>query len=237
MDIILGYLAGALTLINPCVLPVLPIVLASATAGDRRGPLFLMAGLSASFVTLGLLLARLGPALGVTPEGVSAAAALTMVGFGLILLVPALNTRFASATAGLASGADGRISRLDLTSPRGLLLGGALLGAVWSPCIGPTLGGAIALAAAGSGLAQASAIMLAFAAGVSTVMLALAYGARSTLMRRQQALRTLAERSKPILGVTFLLVGAALWFNLHHILEGWALQTLPNWFNDLSILI
>ena len=94
-----------------------------------------------------------------------------------------------------------------------------------------------ALAAAGSGLAQASAIMLAFAAGVSTVMLALAYGARSTLMRRQQALRALAERSKPILGVTFLLVGAALWFNLHHILEGWALQTLPDWFNDLSILI
>ena len=237
MDIILGYLAGALTLINPCVLPVLPIVLASATSGDRRGPLFLMAGLSASFVALGLLLARIGPALGVTPEGVSAAAALTMVAFGLILLVPALNTRFASATAGLASGADGRISRLDLTSPRGLVLGGALLGAVWSPCIGPTLGGAIALAAAGSGLGQASAIMLAFAAGVSTVMLALAYGARSTLMRRQQALRALAERSKPILGVTFLLVGAALWFNLHHILEGWALQTLPDWFNDLSILI
>lgn len=237
MDLLLGYLAGALTLINPCVLPVLPIVLASATAADRRGPLFLMAGLSASFVVLGVTLARLGPALGVTPEAVSAAAALTMVAFGLVLLVPALNSRFATATAGLASGADGRMSRLDLTSPRGLLLGGVLLGAVWSPCIGPTLGGAIALAASGEGLAQATAIMVAFAAGVSTVMLALAYGARSTLMRRQQALRSLAGRAKPILGVTFLAVGLGLWFGVHHWLEGWALETLPDWFNDLSILI
>lgn len=237
MDLLLGYLAGALTLINPCVLPVLPIVLASAASGDRRGPLFLMAGLATSFVVIGVTLARLGPALGVTPEAVAAAAALTMVAFGLVLLVPALNARFASATAGLASGADTRINRLDLTSPRGLLLGGVLLGAVWSPCIGPTLGGAIALAASGEGLAQATAIMVAFAAGVSSVMLALAYGARQTLMRRQQALRALAVRAKPILGVTFLLTGLALWFGLHILLEGWILETLPDWFNDLSILI
>src|SRR5690606_7202724 len=81
MDLILGFLAGALTLINPCVLPVLPVVLASAGSADRRGPLFLMAGMSASFVTLGLLLARLGPALGVTPEAVAAAAALVMAAF------------------------------------------------------------------------------------------------------------------------------------------------------------
>src|SRR5690606_17017416 len=103
MDLILGFLAGALTLINPCVLPVLPVVLASAGSADRRGPLFLMAGMSASFVTLGLLLARLGPALGVTPEAVAAAAALVMAAFGLVLLLPALGARFATATAGIAA--------------------------------------------------------------------------------------------------------------------------------------
>ena len=237
MDILLGYLAGALTLINPCVLPVLPIVLASTTASDRRGPVFLMAGMSASFVTLGLLLASVGPALGLTPETVSAAAALVMIAFGLVLLVPALTARFAIATAGIVTRADGGITRLDQSGPWGVALGGALLGAVWSPCIGPTLGGAIALAASGDGLARAALIMLAFAAGVSTVMLALAYGARAALQRRQARLRALAQRAKPILGVTFLLVGQGLWFGLHRILETWALDALPDWFNDLSILI
>lgn len=237
MDILLGFLAGALTLLNPCVLPVLPVVLASAGSADRRGPVLLMAGMSASFVALGLVLSRLGPALGVTPETVSSAAALVMVAFGLVLLVPALNTRFATATAGLASRADRGFAQTEGAGPWGMVLGGALLGAVWSPCIGPTLGGAIALAASGSGLAQAAAVMLAFALGVSAVMLALAYGARAALQRRAATLRRLSAWAKPVLGVTFLVVGLGLWFELHHVLEFWALEHLPAWFNDLSILI
>ena len=64
MDLILAYLAGLLTLLNPCVLPVLPIVLQSAFQQDRRAPLALAAGMSLSFVALGLGLSALGPALG-----------------------------------------------------------------------------------------------------------------------------------------------------------------------------
>ena len=56
MDIVFGFLAGALTLLNPCVLPVLPIVLASSLGADKRGPLFLTAGMAASFVAIGLVL-------------------------------------------------------------------------------------------------------------------------------------------------------------------------------------
>ena len=237
MEIVLGYLAGVLTLINPCVLPVLPVVLASAGSEDRRGPVYLMAGMSASFVALGLLLSRLGPALGVTPDTVSAAAALVMAAFGLVLLVPGLTARFATATAGIAAQADRGFARVERRGAGGMVLGGVLLGAVWSPCIGPTLGGAIALAASGEGLGRAALIMLAFAAGVSTVMLMLAYGARAALDRRGARLRRLLPGAKPLMGATFLLVGLALWFGLHHRLEIWALETLPSWFNDLSILI
>ena len=237
MEIVLGYLAGVLTLINPCVLPILPVVLASAGSEDRRGPVYLMAGMSASFVALGLLLSRLGPALGVTPDTVSAAAALVMAAFGLVLLVPGLTARFATATAGIAAQADRGFARVERRGAGGMVLGGVLLGAVWSPCIGPTLGGAIALAASGEGLGRAALIMLAFAAGVSTVMLMLAYGARAALDRRGARLRRLLPWAKPLMGATFLLVGLALWFGLHHRLEIWALETLPSWFNDLSILI
>ena len=60
MDLIFGYLAGLLTLVNPCVLPVLPIVLASALQAHRLGPVALAAGMSASFVILGVGIAALG---------------------------------------------------------------------------------------------------------------------------------------------------------------------------------
>ena len=237
MDLILGYLAGLLTLINPCILPVLPIVLASATQADRRAPLALAAGLSAAFVLLGVGVSAAGPALGLSPDGVSRLAALMMVGFGLVMLMPALGGRFATATAGIAAFADARMDDVTRNGLGGQFLGGALLGAVWSPCIGPTLGAAISLAAQGQDLAWAGAIMAAFAAGVSTLILALAYGARSALAQRQAALRRLASRARPLMGATFVLIGLALWFRLNHLIDIWLLDRLPPWLVDLSVSI
>ena len=170
MELLFGYAAGLLTLINPCVLPVLPIVLASALQVSRWGPVALAAGMSLSFVTLGLGVTAFGRALGLDEQMVAQAGAVLMVGFGLMLLVPRFGTVFASATAGVSAGADARIDGLDRQNLGGQFLGGALLGAVWSPCIGPTLGGAISLASQGESLAWAGAIMVAFALGVSSII-------------------------------------------------------------------
>ncbi len=237
MELVFGYLAGLLTLINPCVLPVLPIVLASSLHRDRRAPVALAAGLSLSFVALGLGVTALGPALGVDGDTFGRMAALVMVAFGLVMVVPAFSHRFSAATAGIASVADARIDQANDAGLGGQFLSGALLGAVWSPCIGPTLGAAIALASTGESLGRAGAIMLAFALGVSTLILVLAYGAQSAIRRRQGALRLLAERAKPIMGVVFILVGAALWFRLNHIVEAWLINTLPAWLIDFSVIL
>ena len=235
MELVFSYLAGLLTLINPCVLPVLPIILASSLHQDRRAPVALAAGLSLSFVVLGLGVTAIGPALGVDSDSVSQVAALVMVAFGLVMLVPAFSRQFATATAGLAARADAQIDQTSASGLGGQFVSGTLLGAVWSPCIGPTLGAAIALASTGESLGRAGAIMLAFALGVSTLILGLAYGAKSALRRRQTWLRALAERSKPIMGVVFILVGTALWFRLHHVAEAWLIDTLPAWLIDLSV--
>ena len=158
MDLVLGYAAGLLTLINPCVLPVLPIVLATALQAGRGGPLALAGGMSLSFVALGLGVAALGQSLGLTEETVSDAAAVLMVVFGLVMLVPRFGAVFATATAGAASRADAGLDRVDRSGLQGQFVGGLLLGAVWSPCIGPTLGGAISLASQGENLVRAAAI-------------------------------------------------------------------------------
>lgn len=237
MELVFAYLAGILTLINPCVLPVLPIVLASSLHRDRRAPVALAAGLSVAFVALGLGVTALGPAIGLDTDTVARAAALAMVAFGLVLLVPALSQRFSTATAGIAARADAQIDHTADAGLGGQFLSGALLGAVWSPCIGPTLGAAIALASTGESLGRAGAIMFAFALGVSTLILGLAYGAQSAIRRRQTMLRALADRAKPVMGIVFILVGAALWFRLNHIIEAWLIDTLPAWLIDFSVIL
>ena len=237
MEILLGYLAGLLTLINPCVLPVLPIVLATAIQSHRLGPLGVAAGMSASFVVLGFGVTLAGRSLGLTTETVSDAGAVLMVGFGLVLLVPRFSAAFATATSGFSARADAGVETIDRTALAGQIGAGALLGAVWSPCVGPTLGGAISLASQGDSLGRALGIMIAFALGVSTIILALGYGARAAIQRRQATMRRLAEVSRPVMGVVFVAVGLGLLFRVQHVLEYWALQILPTWLIDFSVSI
>ena len=235
MELLFGYLAGVLTLINPCVLPVLPIVLATALQVSRWGPVALAAGMSLSFVVLGFSTAVFGRALGIDDQMIAQAGAVLMIGFGLILLVPRFSMAFSTATAGVAAGADAQMEALDRQNLGGQFLGGALLGAVWSPCVGPTLGGAISLASQGESLGWVLAIMISFAAGVATIILALGYGARSALQRRQALMRRIAQQARPVLGVVFVAVGLMILFRLHHMIEAWALDVLPYWLTDFSV--
>ncbi len=235
MEILFAYGAGVLTLINPCVLPILPIVLATAVQAHKAGPLAVAAGMSLSFVALGMLVTVAGRSLGLTPEMISDAGAVLMIGFGVVLLVPRFSESFATATAGVSARADTGMDGIDRSGLRGQFLGGMLLGAVWSPCIGPTLGGAISLASQGESLILATLIMVGFAAGVSTVILLLGYGARSVIQRRQAAMRAIAMRAKPILGIVFVAVGIGILLRVHHMVEIWAIQNLPPWLIDLSV--
>jgi cytochrome c biogenesis protein CcdA len=235
MDLVFAYLAGLLTLINPCVLPVLPIVLASALQAHRLGPVAMAGGMAVSFVVLGLTVTAFGQAVGLDERTLAQAGAVLMIGFGLVLLVPRLNAGFATVTAGFAARADAGIDGIDRSGLGGQALAGILLGAVWSPCIGPTLGGAISLASQGQSLGWAGAIMTAFAAGVATVILALGYGARAAILRRRDLMRSLADRAKPVMGAMFLAVGLAILFRWHHIAEAWLIDHLPAWLIDLSV--
>lgn len=237
MDLILAYGAGILTLINPCILPVLPIVLATALQSSRWGPAALAAGMSASFVALGLAVAAAGRGLGLGEDAIIRAAAVMMLGFGLILMVPRFSAGFAAATAGVASHADAGFARIDQGGLRSQFLGGALLGAVWSPCVGPTLGGAIGLASQGDSLGLAATIMAGFALGVSTVILALGHGARGFFRRRHALMQAIATRSRPILGAVFVAVALSILTGLSHVIEAFAVERMPIWLQDLSVRI
>lgn len=235
LDLLLGYGAGLLTLINPCVLPVLPIILGSALRQEPLGPLAMAAGLSVTFVLLGVGIAAAGPAIGLDADLVTQIGAVAMIGFGLILMVPSFNLRFATATANFSSQAETRRSSIQESGLSGHFLGGMLLGAAWSPCIGPTLGGAISLASQGQSLLWSAAIMASFAAGTSTIILLFAYGTREAISRRQDSFRKIAANSKWVMAVALIAVGLTILTGLSHQIEAFVMNLLPIWLQDLSV--
>tara|TARA_Y100001970_G_scaffold292339_1_gene433279 strand:- start:42468 stop:43181 length:714 start_codon:yes stop_codon:yes gene_type:complete len=237
LELVFGYGAGLLTFINPCVLPVLPIILGSLLQQERGGPVALAAGLSLSFVVLGALVATMGSTIGLDAELMAKIGSLAMIFFGVVLMVPALNNRFTTITVSMSNKGD-RLAGASLH--RGLsghFIGGIFLGAAWSPCIGPTLGGAISIASQGGSLLWSVAIMTTFALGASTVILLLAYGARETVTRRFARFQRLAKNSKTILAAAFVAVGVAILFDFTKVIESWAIGIIPIWFQDLSVAL
>ncbi len=237
MTYLWAYVAGVLTLINPCVLPLLPIVIAAALRNSRWGPLALAAGLTLSFAALGVSVTAFGHLANISSESINRAAAIMMVGFGVVLLVPRAQAALATLAAPLASRANSRIDARERSGLAGQFGVGVLLGAVWSPCVGPTLGGAIGLAASGEGLAQATVTMLAFGVGVSTVLVALAYGSRRAVSARRERLAAWMPWAKPLMGAILLVVGIAILFHLDRMIEGWLLDRMPVWLQDLSVSV
>ncbi len=232
-----AWLAGTLTLINPCVLPLLPVIIAGAFQGSRHGPLFMAAGLTVSFTIVGVLVTAFGHLIGLNEATINKTAAILMILFGIVLLIPKAQEKLAALAAPLASGANNRMNSVQTKGGAGQFYIGLLLGAVWSPCVGPTLGGAIGLAATGEGLLEATFTMIFFGLGVSTVLLLLSYGSRELLNRRKNRLMKWMPWAKPIMGLALVLVGLTILFHWNRAIDIWLLDIMPVWLQDLSVKI
>jgi cytochrome c biogenesis protein CcdA len=230
----LGYLAGALSTLSPCVLPLLPILIASAVAQHRRGPLALAAGLALSFAFVGLFIATLGAALGLDPGVLRRAAAVLLMGFGVVLLSASLQQRFTALTARLGSVGDGVLSRLAPTGWHGQFSVGLVLGLVWSPCVGPTLGAATTLAAQGRHLGQITLLMLCFGLGAGTPLVLVGSLSREAMTRMRGTLLAAGRHGKWLLGAVMLLMGLAILTGGDRGFEAWVVDHSPDWLVELT---
>lgn len=228
---IAAYLAGILSTLSPCVLPLIPVLLGSALQNHRLGPVALAAGLALSFAALGVLLATAGFALGVDGAMVRMAAAVIMGLFGLVLLVPALGRQFAVVAGPLAGQGNQLLGRVSGDGLGGQFALGLLLGAVWSPCTGPTLGAAVGLAGASGTAGQAVIIMVIFALGAASPVLLLAYGLSSW----RHGLARLAARAKPVMGGILLAVAVLVLSGLDKALETALVAGMPEWLVALTV--
>lgn len=234
---LLAFGAGALTILSPCVLPLVPIVLGSAAQQHRYGPLALAAGLVASFTIVGFAVATLGASSGFDGEIVRVAGAVMLVVAGLFLLVPAAQAVLTQAATPLANWASQRQAGLERFGLAGQAAIGVLLGLVWSPCVGPTLGAATVLAAQGENLAQVAFVMFAFGMGIAAVLLLIAFASRAVFTRWRGKLMSAGGGGKRVLGGLLLVVGFMIFTGLDRILEGLLVSASPEWLTELTTMI
>ena len=230
----LGYLAGLLSTLSPCVLPLVPILIATAVAAHRFGPYALAFGLTLSFSIIGLFLASAGASLGIDPAAFRTVAAVILIGFAVLLLSSNLQQRFASATSGLSTAGDRLLARIRLDGITGQFVIGLVLGVIWSPCVGPTLGAATTLASQGRDLAQIALLMALFGLGAGTPLVVLGSLSRNTVMRVRGRMMAAGRQGKWILGITMLALGLAILTGWDKRFEAWAVGASPAWLTELT---
>lgn len=229
----LSFAAGAVTILSPCVLPVLPVVVGSAGQQHRHGPLALAAGLVVSFAAAGTIIASAGFALGLDPSVMRYVAAALLMVVGLVLLSVQLQHYLEGISAPLARAASSLLERKAFSGLGGQFLVGALLGAVWSPCSGPTLGAAIGMASQSGTLLNAAAMMLLFGAGAAVPILAIGYGAQSLLRRNRGRLLRAGVAAKAGMGVFLIAAGGLVLTGTDKVLEAAILSHLPTGWVEL----
>jgi cytochrome c-type biogenesis protein len=230
----LALLAGILSILSPCVLPILPVVLGAAASSHRRGLLALALGLSISFVTIGLFLATIGHAIGLDTERLRYVAAALLVIVGVVLLFPSLQARLAGAAGPIGNWADSRVVASRKNGVSGQFWIGVLLGAVWSPCVGPTLGAASLLAAQGRDLGQVALTMFAFGVGAALPLLGLGWLSRETMVRWRSRMLSAGSLFKAVLGGAFVAVGMFVISGADKLVEAWMVDASPQWLTDLT---
>src|SRR5476649_2349033 len=217
---VLGFVAGAASILSPCVLPLIPILIASALSKHRFGTLALAGGLSLSFAAVGTVLANLGANAGLDPE--------------LFRRLSAAFAMLGSRVGNVAQGALSSLSGDGLVSQFGI---GLLLGLVWSPCVGPTLGAATTLAAQGTHLGQIALLMIVFGMGAGVPLLVLGGVSRASLLRSRGMLASLGRVSKTALGMLFVVLGVVILLGYDRNIESALLSVSPMWLTRLTTSI
>lgn len=231
----LSVVAGSLTTLSPCVFPLLPLVLGGATQRHRAAPLAMGAGMAVSFALLGVVLGTLGAALGLNPENVRNGAAVVLLIFGLVMLVPAWDGRMTQWMAPLASRANQASGALDAGALKGAFLLGGLLGLIWSPCSGPLLGSALTLVATEGGAGHGALVLGLFGIGAALPLVAAAYLSRAGFSRIRQWVLDHGNLSKKFFGAVLLLVGLAILTGFDRWLEIQINDVLPDAWLELTL--
>lgn len=221
-NLFLALLAGVVTIATPCTLPVLPILLGSSVGQTSRlRPALVASGFVLSFSFVALLLGALTQLFDFDPNVLRMAAAILLLGFGMLMIFPAPFERLAVRIGGLS----GRSGPVDHSNLGGFILG-TTLGLVWTPCAGPVLGSILTVVATSTDVTRASILLVAYAIGAALPMLAIAYGGQAVTTRVRSIAR-ISPRLQQGFGVVVIGFAIASYFQYDTLIVAWLTGFYP----------
>jgi cytochrome c-type biogenesis protein len=194
-------------------------------------------GLAVSFTAIALFVATVGFAIGLGNDVFRIAAAVLLTVIGIVLIAPGLQERLSAAASPFASWAEKRLGGFTDAGISGQFAVGLLLGAVWSPCSGPSLGAASLLASQGKDLGEVMLVMILFGIGAALPLLALGMLSREAALRLRGKLIGASGALRAGMGATLIVLGAAILTGYDKQAETWLLNASPDWLTKLTTSI
>jgi cytochrome c biogenesis protein CcdA/thiol-disulfide isomerase/thioredoxin len=230
--ILFAFIGGIITILSPCILPILPIVLSGSLTGGRKRPFGIITGFILSFTIFTLTLTTIVKATGLPSETLRYFAIAVVLLFGISLLI--------GQTQVLLEKLMSRFSPLTpQASPESGFKGGILiglsLGLVWTPCVGPILASIITLASTSSISGAAVAITFAYSLGTAIPMLAITIGGRQLLQKVPWLLTNSAKIQKGF-GVVMVATAIGMFFNLDRQFQAYILNVFPEYGTGLTAI-
>ncbi len=235
MILLLGFafLAGLVTILAPCIWPLLPIVLTSAAAGKTHArPLGITLGIMLSFTLFTLAISFLVSLFHLDPNIIRLFAVAVLIFLGLSMIIPALSRLTESWVSRLAGrfGTTGQSQGSDFGSG---FITGLSLGIVWTPCSGPILASIATLAATGQVSLQVILVTLAYVTGVGIPLFLFAYGGQK-VVGKTRFLSAYTGRVQQVFGVLMLLTALAIYTNYDKVIQLKLLDAFPSYSSALT---
>ena len=230
--IMFSLLSGLVTVLSPCVLPVLPIVLSSSASKGKKRPLGVITGLIISFSIFTLAISQIVKLLGLSAQTLRYIA-ISVVGLlGLSMIIPKFNEWIEKALSFIPNMAGNSHKEGSGFLPG--FITGLSLGLVWAPCAGPILASVTALAATSQVSFSAVIVVISYAIGAGIPLLAIAYGGRSLIQKVPFFSKNLGRVQK-VFGVIMILTAILIALNVDVLVTTWLTQRLPEgWSTALT---
>ena len=230
--ILFSLLSGLVTVLSPCVLPVLPIVLSSSASHGKRRPLGVITGLIISFSVFTLAISQIVKMLGLSAQSLRIIAVSVIGLLGLSMIIPKFNEWIEKVLSFIPNIAGNSHKEGSGFWPG--FITGLSLGLVWAPCAGPILASVTALAATQQLTFSSAIVVIFYAIGAGIPLLGIAYGGRSLIQKVPFLSRNLGKVQK-VFGVVMILTAIVIAMNADVLVTTWLLQRLPSgWSSALT---
>lgn len=226
----LAFLAGILTAVSPCVIPVLPIILGSTLKRNRLYPFLMVLGMALSFSLLGMVFGSFGSFIGVGKRTLETVATLLIFLMGLVIVIRPLSTLFSRWMGQLLS-FNMPVSRPSESLFQAFAVGGTL-GVIWAPCAGPILASILVLAAASKNVMTSFLLLFTYAVGASIPMLLIAYGGQKALSGRR-FIQQHAETIRYVFGWILIVAAILLYFGVFKRFQALVVPYFPDFITTL----